>query len=51
MWDENTGKFYLIICHIVFAAITGIDISNDLQFFMGGLPVVNFLMDSIVYFF
>jgi hypothetical protein len=50
IWDENTGKFFLIICYIVFAALTGIDISKALQFFMGGLPVVNFLMGSIVYF-
>jgi hypothetical protein len=40
IWDENTGKFYLIICHIVFAALVGIDISKVLQFFMGGLLVV-----------
>jgi hypothetical protein len=40
IWDENTGKFYLIVSVHVYNEITSIDINRDLQFFMGGLPVV-----------
>jgi hypothetical protein len=38
-FDENTGKFYLIVSH-VFANSTSIEINKDLHFFMSGLPSI-----------
>jgi hypothetical protein len=37
IFDENTGKFYLIVSH-TFANNTSIEINKDLHFFMSGLP-------------
>jgi hypothetical protein len=39
-WDENTGKFYLVVSFAVGNELTSIDINRDLQFFMGGLPII-----------
>jgi hypothetical protein len=39
-WDENTGKFYLIVSFNVFNELDRIDINPDLQYFMAGLPVI-----------
>jgi hypothetical protein len=46
IFDENTGKFYLIVSH-TFANNTSIEINEDLHSFMSGLPTI--LLANVFY--
>jgi hypothetical protein len=39
-WDENTGKFYLIISIGVKNELDFIDVNRDVHFFMAGFPTI-----------
>jgi hypothetical protein len=39
-WDENTGKFYLIVSFAITNELDFIDVNRDVHFFMAGFPFI-----------